>query len=136
MTLGDACISPRYGCLSSVPDACPGLAFLDHDGSSSFSYCWTGPRLTDVDGVALVLEVQLIYTLVSVSAVQRWGSVMSVAGVGGGAYVFSSFPLRVMTGYGISFPAVSRVSLFLLPFLRSTGTVDPLSPAPHSSLGP
>ena len=84
MTLGDACISPHYGCLSSVPDACPGLAFLDHDGSSSFSYCWTGPRLTDVDGVALVLEVQLIYTLVSVSAVQRWGSVMSVAGVGGG----------------------------------------------------
>lgn len=80
--------------------------------------------------------MQLIYTLVSVSAVQRWGSVMSVAGVGGGAYVFSSFPLRVMTGYGISFPAVSRVSLFLLPFLRSTGTVDPLSPALHSSLGP
>ncbi|KAM7246928.1 hypothetical protein CapIbe_003232 [Capra ibex] len=29
-----------------------------------------------------------------------------------------------MTGYGISFPAVSRVSLFLLPFLRSTAYSD------------
>lgn len=65
----------------SFPDGYPGLGLLDHHLSSSFSCCWTDPRLTDFPGVAaVVLQVWLIYSLVSVSAVQRSDSVLCVWG--------------------------------------------------------